>query len=149
MGEPQRKVQTKVLVRFCDRCMKQKGAEGVLSKIGGAVARPKDAVKKRARVVAGAVDATVGEASQWRSTSLVPAMAQDDNPRNRGVSMAWVKPAESYDNRSHWVPDHSRDNCKICKQAFGMFRWRHHCRQCGNLVCDACSQGRNTQTQYR
>lgn len=34
-----------------------------------------------------------------------------------------------------WVSDHSADGCGVCKQGFGLFRRRHHCRKCGGLVC--------------
>lgn len=34
-----------------------------------------------------------------------------------------------------WVSDHSGDGCCVCKQGFGLFRRRHHCRKCGGLVC--------------
>lgn len=29
--------------------------------------------------------------------------------------------------------------CMFCGRSFGPFRWRHHCRHCGALVCDRCS----------
>ncbi|KAF9437472.1 hypothetical protein BGZ76_000622 [Entomortierella beljakovae] len=39
-----------------------------------------------------------------------------------------------------WVPDHSETRCMICAEVFGtIFRRRHHCRACGNLVCHSCS----------
>jgi hypothetical protein len=39
-----------------------------------------------------------------------------------------------------WVPDAESETCPGCAKGFGMFRWRHHCRRCGVLVCDGCSQ---------
>jgi hypothetical protein len=29
-----------------------------------------------------------------------------------------------------------------CKLEFWLFRWRHHCRGCGQLLCDSCSTSR-------
>jgi hypothetical protein len=33
-------------------------------------------------------------------------------------------------------------DCTICKKLFGFFVRRHHCRVCGILACDNCSEGR-------
>ena len=43
-----------------------------------------------------------------------------------------------------WVEDHEADNCMCCGKAFSrlLLRWRHHCRVCGRVVCDSCSQDR-------
>ena len=32
--------------------------------------------------------------------------------------------------------------CGICKAAFGVTKWRHNCRWCGEVVCDDCSTAR-------
>lgn len=40
----------------------------------------------------------------------------------------------------NWVPDTERTHCASCNKAFGMFRRQHHCRQCGDIFCDACSK---------
>ncbi|SMQ48079.1 unnamed protein product [Zymoseptoria tritici ST99CH_1A5] len=37
---------------------------------------------------------------------------------------------------AHWKPDASAVACYICAQQFTFFFRRHHCRRCGNLVCD-------------
>ncbi|CZT18920.1 uncharacterized protein RCC_04765 [Ramularia collo-cygni] len=37
---------------------------------------------------------------------------------------------------AHWKPDESAVGCYICSQSFTWFFRRHHCRRCGNLVCD-------------
>lgn len=41
-----------------------------------------------------------------------------------------------------WQHNDSRVPCVICKKRFGFFRWFHHCRSCGNLVCNSCSKAR-------
>lgn len=38
-----------------------------------------------------------------------------------------------------WVINEDINECMICAIPFGMFRYRHHCRSCGNLVCYTCS----------
>merc|ERR1719198_1901516 len=35
-----------------------------------------------------------------------------------------------------------------CQEEFGMFRWTHHCRKCGECVCDSCSTGRKQIPGY-
>ena len=41
-----------------------------------------------------------------------------------------------------FVPDDARSSCSICLIAFSIATRRHHCRKCGELVCDACSPHR-------
>lgn len=36
---------------------------------------------------------------------------------------------------SKWMPDDAAEGCRRCKRAFSLFRRRHHCRYCGDLVC--------------
>ena len=33
------------------------------------------------------------------------------------------------------MPDDAAEGCRRCKRAFSLFRRRHHCRYCGDLVC--------------
>jgi hypothetical protein len=41
-----------------------------------------------------------------------------------------------------WVSDEAFVGCMACKLEFWLFRWRHHCRGCGQLLCDSCSTSR-------
>lgn len=38
-----------------------------------------------------------------------------------------------------WVPDAMADKCMSCNNVFTMWRRKHHCRLCGNVVCHPCS----------
>ena len=38
-----------------------------------------------------------------------------------------------------WAADSSSDNCFVCGKRFTFFFRRHHCRNCGQLVCNDCS----------
>jgi len=50
---------------------------------------------------------------------------------------------ERESRRPHWVDDDASKRCQKCDERFiPMWRHRHHCRQCGSLVCDDCSKGR-------
>jgi len=43
---------------------------------------------------------------------------------------------------SSWLPDNMNPNCVICKSQFTFLNRRHHCRLCGNVICDNCSKHR-------
>jgi len=38
-----------------------------------------------------------------------------------------------------WIPDNEAKTCTICAIKFTFTNRRHHCRQCGNVVCGSCS----------
>jgi len=38
-----------------------------------------------------------------------------------------------------WVKDEDAPACFVCKADFTLFRRRHHCRVCGNVICADCS----------
>ncbi|RLN86482.1 hypothetical protein BBJ28_00003674 [Nothophytophthora sp. Chile5] len=41
--------------------------------------------------------------------------------------------------QGNWVPDDSRPACTICSRRFNfMYRRRHHCRLCGDVICKTC-----------
>lgn len=37
-----------------------------------------------------------------------------------------------------WVHNEEISACLNCNLEFGFFRWKHHCRTCGNLICMKC-----------
>ena len=37
-----------------------------------------------------------------------------------------------------WVVNDGVEDCMMCGETFGLLLFRHHCRSCGNLLCDAC-----------
>ncbi|XP_060584910.1 uncharacterized protein LOC132740860 isoform X2 [Ruditapes philippinarum] len=39
---------------------------------------------------------------------------------------------------SSWQPDQEAQSCPLCKVKFGGLKRRHHCRQCGHVVCNKC-----------
>ncbi|KAF2901019.1 hypothetical protein ILUMI_05159 [Ignelater luminosus] len=38
-----------------------------------------------------------------------------------------------------WAKDNSTTHCKNCSKEFNMTRRKHHCRNCGEIFCNACS----------
>lgn len=41
-----------------------------------------------------------------------------------------------------WEKDSTAIDCKICKKEFSLSRRKHHCRNCGSIFCDACSDNK-------
>ncbi|XP_062602240.1 rabenosyn-5-like, partial [Saccostrea cucullata] len=39
-----------------------------------------------------------------------------------------------------WLPDSHVKECPFCRRNFTLTRRRHHCRLCGDIMCDRCSQ---------
>ena len=42
-------------------------------------------------------------------------------------------------SKGHWVADCASEVCMRCQVRFSVLNRKHHCRQCGALVCDSCS----------
>ncbi|XP_034931563.1 protein FREE1 isoform X1 [Populus alba] len=57
-----------------------------------------------------------------------------------GDLMNLIKPGS--EEKEHWVPDEAVSKCTSCRMDFGAFVRRHHCRNCGDIFCDKCTQGR-------
>jgi len=41
-----------------------------------------------------------------------------------------------------WEPDAGVVSCKICEKDFSLSRRKHHCRNCGGIFCDKCSDNK-------
>eukprot|EP00262_Sarcandra_glabra_P013964 TRINITY_DN397_c0_g1_i2.p1 TRINITY_DN397_c0_g1~~TRINITY_DN397_c0_g1_i2.p1 ORF type:complete len:565 (-),score=79.84 TRINITY_DN397_c0_g1_i2:296-1990(-) len=54
--------------------------------------------------------------------------------------MNLIKPGN--EEKDHWVPDEVVTKCTACATDFGAFVRKHHCRNCGDIFCDKCTQGR-------
>jgi len=49
---------------------------------------------------------------------------------------------DSQETAPVWVPDTSIEDCPLCKSKFTILYRKHHCRKCGQVVCDNCSKGK-------
>lgn len=47
-----------------------------------------------------------------------------------------------YETSPMWLPDSYFNSCYLCDVRFDIFNRRHHCRNCGNIICRDCSQKR-------
>lgn len=66
--------------------------------------------------------------------------ASSSTQENTAVSIrGGMKRLEDY-NAPVWVPDSRADKCACCCEGFGLWRRKHHCRLCGQVVCWSCSQ---------
>ncbi|KAJ8550136.1 hypothetical protein K7X08_033843 [Anisodus acutangulus] len=46
------------------------------------------------------------------------------------------------EEKEFWVPDEVVHKCTACATDFSAFNRKHHCRNCGDIFCDKCTQGR-------
>jgi hypothetical protein len=46
------------------------------------------------------------------------------------------------DTMGFWQSTRLARQCAVCRKEFGVWTWKHHCRVCGRVVCDACSTTR-------
>jgi hypothetical protein len=41
-----------------------------------------------------------------------------------------------------WVLNDQTPSCLRCNINFGLFNWRHHCRECGYIICGSCGSNK-------
>eukprot|EP00928_Gymnodinium_smaydae_P090795 TRINITY_DN74523_c0_g1_i1.p1 TRINITY_DN74523_c0_g1~~TRINITY_DN74523_c0_g1_i1.p1 ORF type:complete len:637 (+),score=113.00 TRINITY_DN74523_c0_g1_i1:48-1913(+) len=56
--------------------------------------------------------------------------------------------ASSLTTAAPWVEDGHSRTCMRCNATFQLHRRRHHCRQCGYLICGKCSHARQLVPEY-
>ena len=69
---------------------------------------------------------------------------------NLTSAMGWMGGAFKYPTKlvndatrpEYWTPDHLIINCCVCDLEFGTRIYKHHCRSCGQGVCEDCSKER-------
>ncbi|XP_078680915.1 phosphatidylinositol-3,5-bisphosphate 3-phosphatase MTMR3-like [Branchiostoma floridae x Branchiostoma belcheri] len=54
--------------------------------------------------------------------------------------VSWEQVEERDASVTLWVPDHAVNRCMGCNLEFWMARRKHHCRSCGHVFCDICSE---------
>ncbi|VVA91953.1 unnamed protein product [Arabis nemorensis] len=91
------------------------------------------------------VTAAMFQAKEIGGSSRPPASAKlveqsAEKKKGLGDWMNIIKPVN--EEKDHWVPDEAVSKCTSCGSDFGAFMRRHHCRNCGDVFCDKCTQGR-------
>ena len=82
-----------------------------------------------------------GTSSVMSPDSITSSAHRSINSSSEGrlaSSMQDLKVHEDY-RAPIWVPDSRADRCMRCREPFAVWRRRHHCRLCGDVVCWACS----------
>ncbi|VFQ76913.1 unnamed protein product [Cuscuta campestris] len=66
-----------------------------------------------------------------------------EQPAEKRKGLGWlnaIKPVN--EEKDHWVPDEAVSKCTACGADFNAFNRKHHCRNCGDIFCDKCTQAR-------
>lgn len=82
----------------------------------------------------------IGEDARANGTLDVGKSSVQSNEKKKGFDWMFAKPVDEV--KDHWVPDEAAKKCQSCAGDFSHFNRRHHCRNCGEIFCDKCSQGR-------
>ena len=55
------------------------------------------------------------------------------------LQMSEMKDVSKAYRDAQWAPDKEASHCNLCEKEFSIARRRHHCRHCGNIFCNSCS----------
>ncbi|KAH7388299.1 hypothetical protein KP509_16G069000 [Ceratopteris richardii] len=75
--------------------------------------------------------------------------ADQDSDKKKSNFVNWMQLRTRQlapEEKQHWVPDEAVTKCSACANQFGPFLRRHHCRNCGDVYCDKCTNGRTALT---
>jgi len=77
---------------------------------------------------------------QKKKTKWLNALTtQLDIVHSRSKTIAREESEHHLNGAAVWIPDHEVKACQVCSVKFTMINRRHHCRQCGGVVCGACT----------
>ncbi|KAF7000271.1 hypothetical protein CFC21_016204 [Triticum aestivum] len=82
----------------------------------------------------------IGEDARAKGPVDASKSSIQSNEKKKGFDWMFAKPVDEV--KDHWVPDEAAKKCQSCAGDFSHFNRRHHCRNCGEIFCDKCSQGR-------
>lgn len=86
-----------------------------------------------------AVRASTAQDQASRSNSEAMRLAAEDE-LGLDAADAAEQGLGGWKHRVVWEPDEEADECRVCEHAFSATRRKHHCRQCGRVVCGQCSE---------
>ncbi|KAK4276494.1 hypothetical protein QN277_014636 [Acacia crassicarpa] len=88
--------------------------------------------------------ATIQFKEMGGSSRPAEALKTNEQPTEKKKGLVdWmnlIKPPN--EEKDHWVPDEAASKCTGCGTDFNPFVRKHHCRNCGDIFCDKCTQGR-------
>lgn len=79
------------------------------------------------------------ENSYSQSVKTIDSDDEDDEFSRRLTRSESTESFRTESFRAGWIENSLQNECSICKSTFTMFRRKHHCRRCGELVCHPCS----------
>jgi len=82
--------------------------------------------------IPGAIDLQV----ELPTTILAPQWLFSNHPQ--APPAAILPPDVSF--RPPWQPDNSTEKCSKCASGFSLLKRRHHCRHCGRVFCQKCTE---------
>jgi hypothetical protein len=80
---------------------------------------------------------TFSDIESMRLEKENPKNNNKSHPKNSLVFIATFTPLTPED--SAWIPDSERAECQQCKNEFGFFNRKHHCRHCGGIFDSSCT----------
>ena len=107
----------------------------------GAHGRSPPVVPWRGRIVGQGWPA-VSSQGPWRATSSVSAFCfvWSKSVSCPSAGMSSLSAMHAMVDPASWVPDSQLSNCENCSKKFGVYRRKHHCRNCGHIFCWECSK---------
>ena len=67
-----------------------------------------------------------------RNSRLSMSIMLDNRKKSTEMSIPKISPAI-------WIPSKNITKCYMCKEEFGLWLRKHHCRVCGRIFCAYCS----------
>lgn len=58
------------------------------------------------------------------------------------LKMEDLREAQQVIKEASWMDDKEVTNCTACKKEFSISRRKHHCRNCGEIFCNECSDNK-------
>lgn len=83
--------------------------------------------------------------SRWAARAVARRLVFRSISRLEGAVIASRISEQEFVSQHQWVKNEERVACVICwKQFNALYRRRHHCRLCGEVICGSCSSLRRT-----
>ena len=68
------------------------------------------------------------------------ALMEMGNKVNKSTTQAdELKEMQAAMKDNQWLKDKDAAECQSCESAFSLSRRKHHCRNCGGIFCNTCS----------
>ncbi|MCK8786393.1 FYVE zinc finger domain-containing protein [Roseomonas sp. NAR14] len=78
-----------------------------------------------------------GNSISWPEQGGKPADRQDVGAE-ASTSTSYEKFDVLTESDARWADDQGVQQCPSCRKSFGVFLRRHHCRNCGRIMCNNC-----------